>query len=260
MPSIKPHVHVPYERIGEFKDIIYAEGFNVELYLSGGNLDSLDEQKTTELVEIVKPIPSLSIHGPFMDLSPGAVDQAVREASMGRFTRTMEVAARLSPKTVVFHSGYEKWKYALNMDIWLDRSLETWHALAPMAREAGIGIAIENIFEDTPHNLARLMKELDDPTFGICFDTGHCNLFTSVPQQEWFDALVPYIIELHLHDNDRTSDAHWPMGEGSFNFDGLFRMLKGKDVVYTLEAHNIEDVRKAMGRFEHFERTYLKEE
>jgi sugar phosphate isomerase/epimerase len=187
------------------------------------------------------------------------VDAEVRKASMQRFTATMEVAARLHPMTVVFHSGYEKWKYSLNMDIWVDRSLETWRTLAPMAREAGIRIAIENIFEDTPHNLARLMKELDDPTFGICFDTGHCNLFTSVDQTEWFEILGPYINELHLHDNDRTSDAHWPMGEGSFNFDGLFRTLKGKDIVYTLEAHSLEDVRKAMHRFEHFERTYLLE-
>jgi len=38
----------------------------------------------------------------------------------------MEIAELLAPKIVVFHSGYEKWKYGHRVDIWLEESLTTW--------------------------------------------------------------------------------------------------------------------------------------
>ena len=59
------------------------------------------------------------------------------------------------------------------------------------------------------------------------------------------EALNPYIIELHLHDNNKTSDQHLPIGEGTFDFDKFFRLLENKDCIYTLEAHNADDVKRA---------------
>jgi len=56
-----------------------------------------------------------------MDLSPGAVDSKVREATMMRFSHILDISDILKPKAVVFHSGYEKWKYALNIDLWLEK-------------------------------------------------------------------------------------------------------------------------------------------
>jgi sugar phosphate isomerase/epimerase len=250
MNLIKPHVHVPYERLWNYLDIILAEGFNVELFLNGGNLDSLTPQKIDELSTVLSPVPALSIHGPFMDLSPGGVDGRVREATLSRFSQTLEVAEALKPRTVVFHSGYEKWKYALKPDIWLEQSLKTWCSIARRAQDIGVKIAIENIFEDEPGNLRMLMDALDDPTFGICFDTGHCNLFTKVSQGEWLEVLGQYIIELHLHDNMKDRDAHLPMGDGSFDFPELFRSVSSDDIVHTIEAHSLDDVRTALARFE----------
>ena len=78
----------------------------------------------------------------------------------------------------------------------------------------GVKIAIENIFEDEPSNLRLLMEQMGSDNFGVCFDTGHCNLFSKVPLEEWMRALAAYIAELHLHDNDRSADQHLPMGEG----------------------------------------------
>ena len=45
------------------------------------------------------------------------------------------------------------------------------------AEEIGVKIAIENIFEDEPENLRLLMEEMGNKNFGICFDSGHFNLF-----------------------------------------------------------------------------------
>ena len=60
-----------------------------------------------------------------MDLSPGAVDSKVRAVTIERFSQIFNIAETLKPKVIVFHSGYEKWKYASKIDLWLEGSLIT---------------------------------------------------------------------------------------------------------------------------------------
>jgi sugar phosphate isomerase/epimerase len=104
----------------------------------------------------------------------------------------------------------------------------------------GIKIAIENVFEDEPANLMLLMEEMRSDSFGVCFDSGHFNLFSRIPLDEWIGMLKPYIVELHLHDNDRTADKHLPVGEGSFDFPSLFELIRDHACIYTVEAHTPE--------------------
>ena len=110
----------------------------------------------------------------------------------------------------------------------------------------GVKIAIENIFEDEPENLTMLMEAMNSANFGLCFDTGHFNLFSKVPLDIWMSSLKTHIIELHLHDNDRTSDQHLPVSEGTFDFKGFFGLLGGRDCIYTLEAHSTQSVLASM--------------
>ena len=73
-----------------------------------------------------------------MDLSPGAVDSKVRAVTMERFNHVLDIAKELKVKCVVFHSGYEKWKYALNIDLWLEQSLLTWRPLVKKQRRLAL--------------------------------------------------------------------------------------------------------------------------
>ena len=246
---LPPHVHIPFQRIAEHLEFIKKNTLDLEIYFGSDVLDTLSEDDLTRLQSQLDYHPSLSFHGPFMDLSPGAVDSKVRKVTMERFFHVLDIAERLRPRTIVFHSGYEKWKYALNMDLWLEKSLETWQPICKSASERGVGIAIENIFEDDPSNLALLMENMNSESFGICFDTGHFNLFSKVALETWMDALNPHIIELHLHDNDRTADQHLPMGDGTFDFGKFFGLLQKKECVSTLEAHTPEHVFRSMEYF-----------
>jgi len=243
---IKPHVHIPLNKIEEYLSFLKKHRINLEIYFSSHSLDTIKDSDIARLKERLDYNPSLTIHAPFMDLSPGAVDSKVRAVTIERFFHTFMIAETLKTEVIVFHSGYEKWKYALRIDTWLEGSLITWKQLLPRAAETGIKIAIENIFEDEPTNLRLLMQEIGSENFGICFDTGHFNLFSRIPLKEWLSQLKPYIIELHLHDNNREADAHKPIGEGTFDFDTLFSMLKDNDLLYTIEAHNAEDAAKSI--------------
>ena len=249
---INPHVHVPFSRIGAYLDFINEHRINLEIFFSASHLDSMKDNEIIILLEKLDYKPSITIHAPFMDLSPGAVDMHVREITVKRFSQVFDVAEAISPHVIVFHSGYEKWKYAHNIEMWLEGSIKTWEPFLKRAADIGTKIAIENIFEDEPTNLRLLMEKLSSELFGICFDTGHCNLFTRIPLEEWLRQLKPYIIELHLHDNNKTFDDHLAIGDGTFDFDMLFDTLKNKELVYTIEAHSPEDTVTSIKRLQKY--------
>lgn len=227
-------------------DVIKKHRLNLEIFFRAEDVVSFTEKNLENLLKELDYGPIITIHAPFMDLSPAAVDPGVRAVTRERFSQVFEAAKVLRPKAIVFHSGYEKWKYAHKVEVWLDGCLDMWPEFIRKAEALDIKIAIENIFEDTPDNLALLMKELASKHFGICFDTGHMNIFTSVPLSEWLDALAGYIVELHLHDNSGDIDSHLALGEGNFDFDSLFNALKGRDIIRTIEATSTEDVLKSL--------------
>jgi sugar phosphate isomerase/epimerase len=227
-------------------EFIREHRLNLEVFFRAEDLISPSTGDLEDLLKKLDHGPILTIHSPFMDLSPAALDPGVRAVTRERFSQVLDAAEVLGPKSIVFHSGYEKWKYAHKVEIWLDGSLRMWPEFIQRAEGIGAKIAIENIFEDTPENLALLMKELASEHCGICFDTGHMNIFTTVPLSEWTDALGRYIVELHLHDNRGDRDSHLPAGEGTFDFDALFAALEGRDVIRTVEATSPEDVLKGL--------------
>jgi len=247
-----PHIHIPFSRIPEFSGFIKDKKLDLEIYFSSADLD-------VPLMDAVRAVkadfsygPSLSFHAPFMDLCPGAVDSEIRAVTVKRFSQVLDIAEILRPKVIVFHSGYEKWKYALDVKLWLEKSLQTWRPLNSRAADLGVKIAIENIFEDDPFNIRLLMERMDSENFGVCFDTGHFNLFSTIPLVKWMEALNPYILELHLHDNDKSYDQHLPVGDGTFDFTGFFALLRNRDCVHTIEAHTPEKVIKSMERLRGF--------
>lgn len=243
-----PHIHVPYDTLDKYLGFIRERRLNLEIYFGSTSVDRITKQDIVALRNKLDYGPSLTVHAPFMDLSPGAVDEKVRAITVQRFSDVLDFSGVLQPGVIVFHSGYDRWRYDHRVDIWLDGSLRTWGVLNRRAADMGIRIAIENIFEDDPENLRLLAREMDSDNFGICFDTGHFNLFSKLPLREWLGLIRDYIRELHLHDNSRFRDDHLPIGDGDFDFRTLFSELQDIDCVYTIEAHSMKDVVTSMER------------
>ncbi|MDH4028619.1 MAG: sugar phosphate isomerase/epimerase [Nitrospirota bacterium] len=238
--------------VDRYMPFIREKRLNLEIYFGTRNFDRITLDDIAALKKKLDYGPRLSIHGPFMDLSPGAVDQKVREVTVKRFSATLDFAAILKPKAIVFHSGYDRWKYDNRVDIWLEGSLDTWRPINERASDMGIDIAIENIFEDDPLHMKLLSEEINSKHFGVCFDAGHFNLFSKLPLSEWLGIIRPHIKELHLHDNSRYADDHLPIGDGDFDFKTLFNEVNGIDCVHTIEAHSVEDVKRSLERLKEF--------
>jgi len=234
------HTNVPYSMLLQRIDFAIENRINPEIYFSGQDLDAYQEKDVKNLAETLhRNELEISLHGPFMDLSPGGVDRRIKEVTMDRFSKTIELATLFKPKTVVFHPGYEKWKFDGNVRLWLESSLQTWGLLIKKAEKMGLVLAIENVFEETPDPLVMLLKEIDSPHFQLCFDTGHHHLFSRTPFSVWIETLGKYLIEVHLHDNHKEMDEHLPIGEGGFDFKGFFKLLSQFELnpIYTIEPH-----------------------
>ncbi|MBN2654419.1 MAG: sugar phosphate isomerase/epimerase [Nitrospirae bacterium] len=223
-------------------DFIKKSRFNLEIYFGSSYISSITKNDITHLKKLLSYNPTLSFHAPFMDLSPGAIDPDIKRITLQRFHQTLDFAEILKPISIVFHSGYEKWKYSLQIDPWMSNSLPVWREINSRASDIGTKVAIENIFEEEPTNLKMLAEEINSGNFGICFDTGHFNLFSTESLEHWIEMIGRHIVELHIHDNDKSSDQHRPIGYGDFNFEKFFGLIRSINPVHTIEAHTPEDV------------------
>ncbi len=243
------HVHIPYGRLRDYLALVRKRRYDLEIYLPASVLGQLERVDLEVLLDNLDWEPALTLHAPFMDLNPGAVDPMVRSATQVRFRQILNIASVLKPRAVVFHAAYDRWRYAGRKDLWLEYSMETWPRVMETAgRIDGMRVAVENVFDEDPEALALLIERVGDPRFGFCFDTGHFNLFSKVPMEEWFARLGRHLVEVHLHDNTGTDDAHWAPGRGTVEFRRFFGLLRGHKArpIYTIEAHDAEDVEPAL--------------
>jgi sugar phosphate isomerase/epimerase len=245
----KPFVNIPDEYINQYKAFIQEHNLSLEIYFNAQTLDSF----TRGEYRLDSPAASpLNIHGPFMDLAPGAVDVKIRKTTLERFHQTIDIAEILKPEIIVFHSGFDKLRYTGFENIWLEGSLIVWKEILERVEPLGIKLAIENIFEEEPSNLKKLVEILNSPYFGLCFDTGHFNVFSKIPLSEWIDSVKPYIFSMHIHDNHGKSDEHLPPGQGRFDFAQLRSLVKRQNIRYTLEIHSPEGVLEGLRWFPSF--------
>lgn len=135
--------------------------------------------------------------------------------------KSMEICAFFGCPYIVVHgfklahflgSEEEEWKHTRQF---LD-------FLAPMAREMGITICMENLYDSIGGHLVegpccdvqkaaeridRMNEEYRGEVLGFCFDTGHANL-VGLDFEHFLTALGSRLKVLHIHDNDGVSDLH----------------------------------------------------
>ncbi len=243
------HVHVPYPQLDGALPFLVERRLNVELFFSADTLDGLTpEQLASSVARLDDAGIRRTIHAPFMDLSPGSFEPLLREITQRRFHQVMDVAATLRPRVVVFHPGYDKWRYGETRDRWLAESIPLWQEMVERGDECDCIIAVENIFEEEPSTLFDLITCVNSPRLRHCFDMGHWNLFKKISLEEWFSVLGPFMAETHIHDNHGERDEHLPLGEGEINGRLVFSLLDryAPNAIKTIEAHTRDKLERAL--------------
>ncbi len=236
-------VNVPFSMLLENLEGIVQSGLQPEIYFNSRTLDSLRRKDLKRAArEIERARIPVTFHAPFMDLSPGGVDEKIREVTRLRFRQVLELVPYFQPGVIVFHPGYDQWRFDHDVDFWLKNSLRIWEPLVKRAEDLSVKMALENIFEENPSILARLLEAIPSPFLGYCLDAGHGHLFSKVPIVEWIQVLGSRLLEIHLHDNHGKADEHLPLGWGSIDFPAIFSALKEKNIrpIYTIEPHRLK--------------------
>ena len=200
---------------------------------------------------------AIAVHGPFIGIEYGHIDHLIRGAIARRLDMIFDVAVKLKPNRVILHGGYpaEMDLFSLQ-DIWLDRSLGFWQREIRRWADAGIEIALENDVQKSPDLLVRLVSEVNNPSLGLCMDIGHQHMFSELDAAEWVRRMNKKLFHIHLHDNDRTYDHHWPIGRGTIDFEPFYAALLQHvpEATISLEVSDkmeikMDDLRNLAARF-----------
>lgn len=236
-------VSIPYRRLSkEFLPIVTKRRVNVELGLDAGVLDGTPLSDFREKAALFGKLGlNVTLHAPFLDLSPGALDPAILDATRERLRQFAGVARLFDPLCVVCHTGWDARHHGFAEKEWLATAEATLRKLTEsLAETTRAYVALENVYERTPRILIELSRRIAHKRLGFCLDTGHVKAFSGTPLVEWLAALGPKIREVHIHDNGGQDDDHLAPGEGVIDFAPLFDFLRQRPgkVILTLEAHS----------------------
>ena len=246
--DVKKRVFVscPFDLLKEkYLTRLVQERINPEIGLNGPVLENYILRDFLDAAHVLKDEGlKCTVHAPFTDVSPGAVDKKIREISIARITAGIDLAALLDAESMVFHTGWERKIYADAADLWLENFSASLEKILEHAERSDVPVMLENVFELDTRLHREIFKRFPQDILGFCLDAGHVYAFSEVPLPQWLNDLGDRIGHLHLHDNHGADDEHLAPGRGIVDFDMLFSWLadRGSTPVMTLEAHDEETV------------------
>jgi len=250
-------INAPFDRLqGDLFRVFIDNRLQPEIGLEGS---CLYEKQLGDFKEIAKAFKAeglaCTMHAPFCDLAPGGADPAVLAATRVKLRKAFELIEIFEPVSIVCHLAYEENKHGFKQDEWLANSIETWQEMLAIAESQQVSVAFENTYETGPELHGKFLSALNSRYGGFCLDVGHVMAFAGNSWQDWLPALLPWLIQLHLHDNSGDRDNHLAIGEGSFDFAGLFDFLRQQKQrpIITLEPHREEGLRDSLKALEAFE-------
>ncbi len=240
-------VNIPFAMLYEsYLPQFLRYGLNPEIGLDAG---ALDQFSVADFEGVAKQIQqkglSITLHGPYLDLSPGSTDLEVRALTKRRFQQVLDLVPTFQPKTVVFHAGYDHKRYWGLREIWIENSLALWSWVSEEIKKEGALLMLENVYEQSPQEFLALYGAMREWHVGFCLDTGHMAAFSQSDLSSWIESLGEDIKQIHLHDNQGNQDDHLALGKGKVDFGLLFNYLKKRRTgppVMTIEPHREEDL------------------
>jgi len=174
-------------------------------------------------------------HAPFNRYRKAPMDEFAVEMD-----RTIRAAAILGAKYIVIHG--DEYRMAPG-EVYDSKRVHEWvyDFLVPyveLARSLGIGVALENLFEDDGNDAPRsrhcstveellMLIERFGEGVSCCWDFGHGRLsFGDDGAFESFKVLFPHITCTHVHDNYYGKDLHLPPFLGDLEWEKYIRFMK----------------------------------
>lgn len=230
---------------------------NTDIYQD--KLNRFFDQSVMELIEFFRPhkeaaetagIEINQMHMPYPIYVPKGDSELNNYLWNQVALKSMEICRFLECKNIVIH-GFKLAKYLGSEELEWQETAKFIDSIAPMAKEYGITICIENLYDGIGGHLVegpccdarkaaeridRINERYGAEVLGFCFDTGHANL-VGLDMEQFITTLGHRLKVLHIHDNDGIGDLHQiPFtftktreNQPSTDWDGFIRGLKAID-------------------------------
>ena len=161
------------------------------------------------------------MHMPYPNFIPGASDSINKYLSETVAPKSMEICAFFRCPHIVVH-GLKLKRFLGSEDEEWSETEKFLDTVAPYAKEHGIVICIENLYESVGghivegpccdarkavHRIDSFNDRYGSEVLGFCYDTGHANLL-GLNHYDFITTLGKRLKVLHIHDNDGVHDLH----------------------------------------------------
>lgn len=161
------------------------------------------------------------MHMPYPNYVPNGDDELNNYLKNVVAPKSMKICDFMDCKYIVIH-GFKLAHYLGSEEAEWQKTLEFIEFLAPLAKELGITICIENIYTSLGNHIVEgpccdarkaaaridtINEKYDAEVLGFCFDTGHANL-VGIDFEDFIVTLGDRLKVLHIHDNDGIGDLH----------------------------------------------------
>ncbi len=180
---------------------------------------------------------TLSMHGPFQGICLSSMDRQEQNLALNRLSRAMVLGSELGCTTMVVHSCFNpNMNYPTYLGSWADNASWFWERFLPLCDRKNMVVTLENIWDRTPTAILRVINHFKSPNLRACLDTGHVNIFSRLPLEEWIESLGGNLAHLHVHDNHGMDDEHLPVGSGNIDFSWLAKFKDDTKTILVNEA------------------------
>lgn len=225
------------------EEMSVLEKFNLLRYLGydGVELDSPSDLDEKEVID-AKNASGLPIHGVVDSVhwkqTLSDPDPAVRDEGRAGLEHALRQAKAYGASTVLLVPAVVN-KEVSYADAYT-RSQAEIRKVLPLAREVGVKIALENVWNHfllSPLEYARYIDEFESPWIGAYFDVG--NIVNYGWPEQWIRTLGPRILKLDIKEfsrKKRDDEGLWkgfasPLGEGDCDWPAVRKALS--DIGYT---------------------------
>jgi len=245
-------VNAPFKELQDhLLETFVSHHLQPEIGLEGDTLYTTGANEFREIAAVLKEHGLRStLHAPFFDLSPGALDPYIRKATRHKLRLAFDLIPIFKPKVMVCHLNFEANKHGYKETEWFKQAKKTWHKLLETAARHQTTLVLENTYEKTETQHLQMLAALDSPYGKFCLDTGHLNSFAATSWQPWQTVIDRHLGHIHIHDNLGDRDSHLAVGRGNFDFTGLFDYLAKLQIkpTVTIEPHTIDDLWECLKR------------
>lgn len=187
-------------------------GLEIAEYCTAYNMDERFAENDAAVSEKLAGVARRTLHAPFNELFPCAIDPRARDLARERYTQALGLAVGYGAGKLIIHGGFNPYLYF--PEWYVAQSAPFWREFM-RAVPQGLEICLENVTEPAPELLCDIIAAVDDPRLKLCLDVGHANAYSKIPPMKWLETCAPYIGHFHIHNNPGDWDTHAALDEGS---------------------------------------------